>query len=374
MTSRWATVHWHRATPWVALAVVVLALGALAGSGDSTEPLAPDSVAADGTKALVLSLRQLGATVEVTRQPPVEGRVDVALLLADQLSSPDRDRLLSWVRAGGVLVVADPTSSLTPPVAGSVSVLGESPTLGSGRCALAAVADVGEVAPTPGASVYTVDATSDGCFELDGVTGSLVVARDEGAGTVVAVGGAGIFTNDALGDADNAALAAALLAPVEGTRVAFLQRSLVAAGDETLGDLVSDRVRSLLAALAVAFGLYAWWRARRLGPPVAEALPVELEAADLVRAIGDLHHYGRRHEEAGVVLRRDLSRRLATRVGLAPTAAPEQVAEIVAHRAGLPPERVRAVLVAAPVGTPEELVRLADSARVLNEEVVERVR
>src|ERR1700736_2446596 len=93
----------------VGLAMVMVALVA-GGQGATPPPLDPASTRPDGTKGLVLLLQALGAGVEVGALPasaaPEAG--SVALLLEDRLDTAGRDRLRSWVTAGGTLVVTDP--------------------------------------------------------------------------------------------------------------------------------------------------------------------------------------------------------------------------------------------------------------------------
>ena len=59
-------------------------------------------------------------------------------------------------------------------------------------------------------------------------------------------------------------------------------------GERTLVDLVSAGVTRALAQLALAFAVYALWRARRLGRPVAEPQPVAVAGSELVAAVGNL--------------------------------------------------------------------------------------
>ncbi len=56
------------------------------------------------------------------------------------------------------------------------------------------------------------------------------MARDEGEGAVVTLGGAGALTNEELGEADNGLLAVVLLAPEGDETVAVLPPPAGAAG------------------------------------------------------------------------------------------------------------------------------------------------
>jgi len=357
------------------LLVVALALAALLGGRPPVQgdPLDPRSSGPLGTKALVDVLGELGARVEVVAGVP-EADTDVALLLADLLDDGDREALLAWVREGGRLVAADSTSPLTPEVVGVTSLGITTPSLAPGDCPLAALGEVGRVG-APGGSVYAVDEGAVGCYPRG--EGSWLVARAEGEGTVVAVGGPATFTNIELGAQDNALLAAALLIGVRDggagrPTVAVLETPPPGAGDATLTDLIDPSVGSAFLQLLIAFGVVVLWRSRRLGRPVVERLAVEVPGSELVVAVGNLLQTARRPGRAAALLRADARRLLAERLGLPVTAPAEVLADAAASRTGLRRSDVLAVLddgetpVPGAPGGPQtddaQLVALAQSA------------
>jgi hypothetical protein len=183
------------------------------------------------------------------------------------------------------------------------------------------------------------------------------------------VGGPAAFVNSVIGNEDNAVLAGALLAPRDGTRVAFLRPPPPGGGQASLGDLVDDGVKAGLLQLVLAFGLYALWRARRLGKPVREPQPVDLPASELVLAVGHLLEKAGRAEEAGRLLGDDLRRALADRLGLGPDAPAAEVAAVAADRTGIPAARVLAALAPPPLTGPDALVALAGAADSIRQEV-----
>jgi hypothetical protein len=216
-------------------------------------------------------------------------------------------------------------------------------------------------------------AGSTACFTRNGADGRVaawlvIVAR--GRGTIVVLGGPGALVNARLGHADNAVLAAALLAPHAGERVAVLGPRPPGTGTRTLSDLVPTRVRLMLAQLALAFVVVVAWRARRLGRPVLEAQPVELAGSELVVAVGNLLQRARGRARAATVLRQDLRRTLATRLGLATDASAEQVADAAAAWSGIPSERVRGLLDGGTPADEAALVRLGQDVESVREEVV----
>lgn len=348
----------------IALLIAGIVVGALVTGppGQTGPPLDPASTAADGTRALVDSLRGLGAEVELDAPLP-DPQADVALLLTDNLDDDRREDLRAWVRDGGVLVTGDSFSPLTPDVAGPAVTGFVSMGIERGDCALAALDDVDEVEPGQSSVAYEAPPGSAACFSVDG--GSWLVAVEEGAGTIVALGGPEVLVNDRLADADHPQLAAVLLAPSAGTRVAFLRPPRPGEGEATLGDLLPDRVRFALLQLAVAFIVLAWWRARRLGRVVAEPQPVELPGSELVTAVGNLlQHTGARGRAAGL-LREDVRRTLAERLGLPPATPPDQVAAAVTARTGTDREETLGLLTRTEPADDVALVRLAQAAERL---------
>ena len=208
------------------------------------------------------------------------------------------------------------------------------------------------------------------CFG-DRSDGAFVVARDEGQGTLVAIGGAAFATNELLDERDNAVLAAALLAPVAGTAVRFVDAPLPAGGgDKTLADLVPAGVKRGLLQLAVAFVLYALWRAIRLGRPVAEEQPVEVASSELVAAIGRLLSRTRAPGAAADTLRAELRRALRTRLGVPASADAVTLAGVVAARTGTAIDRVLEAVGERPVTTDAELVAVARAVASIHQEVL----
>jgi hypothetical protein len=341
-------------------AAILLAVFLIGRPGGDGPPLDPSSSGRLGTRALVLLLEDLGADVSVRDGAP-EADDDVALVLSDALDDGQRAEVRRHVDGGGRLVVADPSSSLQPFPVGDV--LRDRRLRG---CEVPALSGVGTVDPVGGVG-FAVPATGTACFEGDG--GAFVAVADVGRGTVVGIGGAGMLTNTSLGEADNAVLAAALLAPQPGTRVAIVRPAAVGGGTRSLGDLVAPGVKGALVQLGVGFLLYALWRARRLGRPVPEPQPVPLAASELVVAVGNLLQQAGRRDQAGALLRADLHRRLAERLGLPLDAPVEVVAATAAARTGIPAERVRAALTSAPLPGDDELVSLSAEVAAVEEVV-----
>jgi len=350
----------RRWLPWLWVGAAVLAVALVASTGSQGGALDPNGTGPQGAKALVLLLRQYGA--QVTLDVGVPGQhVDVALVLSDHLDRARRGAVQEWARRGGSLVVADPASPLQvgapTEVTNSVTSSSLHP---SGPCSLPGVGDIQRLSvgpslllrPVPGSGATT-------CFGYslpDGERASFLVRQ----GTVVGLGGAGLWTNQRLAQDDNAALAVGLLAPADGRRVDVLVASRAGSGSRSLLDLLSQRLKWALGMLAVAFGALVWWRGRRFGRPITESGPVQLAGSEIVVAVGDLMARAGNRDAAARQLRYGARARLGSAVGLGPAAPPDAIA----RRLDAPAE----LLEDAPVPDDAALVRLAQSLGTLGPE------
>jgi len=355
--------------PAIAVAILVgLVLVVIVSGGPASRdaPLDPRSDAPLGTSALVALLDRLGARVDLSTGLPGQ-RDEIALLLDDHLDEQQTIELRTWVRGGGRLVVTDPRSPLVPPPVDQEDP-SDPDTLAPGFCTLPALVDVHVV--DGGAAVrYEARGADGSCFGTPG--GAFVVRRALGRGDIVSVGGAAFLTNDLLDEQDNAVLAAVLLAPVAGTAVRVVEAPLPAGGgDKSLGDLIGGGLRRAALQLAVAFVLYALWRAIRLGRPVPEEQAVEVAGSELVSAAGRLLERGKAPGAAAEVLRGGLRRTLRARFGVPADAPPSVLVEVVAARTGAELEQVRLALGDHAVSTDTELVAVASAVASVHQEVL----
>ena len=357
---------------WTLLLIVAAALVAAAVAGRPGSrglPLDPMSAAGDGTKALVDSLRALGVDVRVQPGPPgadTPAASTAAVLMIDALSDADRQRLDAWVRSGGTLVLADSSSPLAPIAPRASAGLGVLHPQLPRRCDLPALRDV-EAVKVRDAVLFRAQPGTTGCF-IEG-RDAFLVDVPQGAGHLVLLGSAGVLDNAELGDADNALLAVSLLAPTGTSTAVILTPPKPGGGRRGLQGLISRRVKLTVLQLGIAFGVLALWRGRRLGRPVAEPQPVPIPASELVSAVGHLFQRAQARSQAAAILRDDLRRLLAERLGLPPTAGPDVVAEVGAARAGVDVQELRAML--SPTDPPDEaaFVALAQSLESVRREV-----
>jgi hypothetical protein len=346
----------------VAMVVLVAAVMLLVvRSQPGPQPFDPRSGADDGATALVLLLEELGADVEVVRAVPRPGDGARLLVLDDRLDDGQRDDVARFVDGGGLAVVADPDSSLhglsgadDEVVEGFSSFPGTRQDVQSeinvdkDRCTIAALTHLRGLFILDGVR-FAAGSEASTCF--GDADHAAVIAESRGSGTMVAVGDNSMFTNALIRFADNAGLAAALLAPEPGVEVQILlgggaakTAADIGTGERTLTDLVRPGVWMALAQLAVAFVLLAIARGVRAGRPVREPSAVPVAGSEFVTANGNLMQRAGHAERAGWLVRGHLYRELCDTFRLTPTVSIDVVDREVARRAGTPPGRVAAVL------------------------------
>ncbi|MGC4894751.1 DUF4350 domain-containing protein [Micromonospora sp. DT31] len=116
---------------------------------------------------------------------------------------------------------------------------------------------------------------------------------------------------------------------------------------------------AMLVQLALAGLLVVLWRARRLGPPVSEPLPVAVRSAETVRGRARLYRRARARDSVAETLRAAARHRLLTRLNLPPDLPEDEVAARVAGSAGADPQRVADLLYGPAPKKDRELVELA---------------
>jgi hypothetical protein len=129
----------------------------------------------------------------------------------------------------------------------------------------------------------------------------------------------------------------------------------------------------VIVQLLIAGLLYVLWRARRLGKPVEEPQPVKVAASELVAAAGGLLERSGSPQYAADVLRADLRRDLASRLGLSPHLPPDTFTQVVAARTQLDAAQLQAALGPGPVSTDADLVTVARLIDIVRKEVFAHV-
>jgi len=209
--------------------------------------------------------------------------------------------------------------------------------------------------------------------------GGGLVRTGVGDAEVVMIGASDPFRNGRIGEHGNAELAVGLLSARDrviwidvhsfdlelNLRWPRLERPERPLWDRTGGNLLADLLAGYppgvlagLALAAVLAVLVALARARRLGPPVSEPLPVVVPAVEAVSGRGRLYQRTQGREVALEAVRAAALRRLAQVVDLPSVPAPDRdaLADAVAARTGQPVHRVRFTLYGPPPTTDEELL------------------
>lgn len=347
-------------------AVAIIVVVALASRSDRAggPPLDPDSTEPDGTRALTELIDAFGPPVErvVGLGDERFGAGDVLLVLEGGLDDESLERLDEAAVAGARVVVAVGDGRVArAPV---VEVLQPGATADAGPCPLG----WDELAVVRGFTVRFAPGAGDlGCFGDDRAVA--VLRRPVGRGERIEIGGPWPFTNQYLAGEDNAALATRLFA---GNRTVHLVRPApFSTGDQTLVDLLPDGFWRLVVQLAVAFGLFVWASAVRLGRPVREPTLWELPATAFTESVAQLYQRGGRRHLAARWLRWRARRDLLHRFQLPPDTEIEQLATVAAAAAGRPEDagRYAAVLRDGEPTTTEELLQVATDVDRLRQEV-----
>lgn len=388
------------------LALVVVALVAAVGVGllltSRVEPVPPfdiDSSQADGFKAVRLLLEQHDAEVDsapasaLTDGGLAPGRGDALVVPVPSAASEDElAAALEAARRGAVVVFGEPR--LAPDGEYAWSALDDASTLDTrtladepafevapGRCDIDVLTDLGDIDTAFATPISPVPAGEQRCYdENDGVH---FLRRAEGEGTVVTMSSPFLWVNARLQPRkesggpplDNGATAVRLLGDAD--RVTFIDAvpsaDAVISGSQSPIELLPLPVKLALAQLAGAFAIYLWWRSRRLGPPIAERLPVDVAGSELVVAVGDLLRRRGNAARAAETMRADTRAVLGQRLGMGQDPAPAGLVEVVAAHTGRPPAEVGAALYgdpATPVRDADSLVRLVRTLDAIRQEVL----
>jgi hypothetical protein len=176
--------------------------------------------------------------------------------------------------------------------------------------------------------------------------------------------------NEHLAALGNCALALNLLG--RGGEIAWLvpaQPAAASAGSGSFWRLVPAGAYLVAAELGVALLLTAAWRARRLGPLVAEPLPVVVRAAETTEGHARLYKASRSRGQAAQALRTAVAGRLARALGLPADAAAGVIAAEVAARTSLSRDQAQQLLSGPAPATDADLVTLATELDAMEGEV-----
>jgi hypothetical protein len=328
------------ALPWVVLAVLVaLAVTAIViAAPRGGQPLDPRSPTPQGTRALAELLR--GRGIAVTRVPTTAAAAPTDTFVVPYPSRLNDTDLAQLQDASGGVVLVDPSQRVLDSLGLELETNGDLPVRSRAPgCSLPAAVTAGTVSAGGTAFFVSDDSQTQRCYDDTLVT--------LGRYTVLGTGSA--LTNERLDQDGNAALALGLLD--RNAPVAWVLPTGAQANDTNQGGLseLTDRLPDGVAIgiwqVIVAVVLLALARGRRLGPPVAEQLPVSVRAAETVEGRARLYRAARARSAAADALREGARRRLAARLAPGPgTVDPAVLVRAVASRTGRDPGDIASLL------------------------------
>ncbi len=384
-----ATWRTSRAPVLLGALLLVASVGiALLSARGTSGRLDPSSYEPEGSRALAQLLRAEGVTVRELRTVGAAedaARAATTLLITDPDLIPPRslDRLAG--KAASTVLVApgqDALAAFAPRLAvtGTADVERRAPGCGLPAATAAGDADLGGLTystlATPtgqesGASVLCYQDDGGGTLARAGAVGGTGTRTGPRTGSVTVLGTGTPLTNDHLDRVGNAALALALLG--EQRELVWYRPSLgdpaLKGGQKPLLTLIPTPVKLAAVQLFVGVVLIALWRGRRLGPVVAEPLPVVVRAAEATEGRARLYRRAGARDRAAEALRAATLARVAPRFGLGPASDPAAVTEALTRRTGRSPQAAADLLYGAAPTDDAALVALADELDALEREV-----
>jgi hypothetical protein len=366
--------HRWRTARWLLLALVVLSVVA----GITTYLTAPrpggrmdaGSTSSEGAHALIALLRDQGVDVVVADDiAAVEraARPDTLVVTVQTIHLVDDDILRRLAALPGDRLVVDPVSRTREALAPAVRRAVEGSYGGQPECDLREATRAGDV-QLDGSDAFEAagDVPVTQCYQ-----GAVVRYRDEGR-TVTVVGSSDFMTNAGLPKRGNAALAMNLAG--DQPRVIWYAPQHTegeSSGEATISDLIPDTVKWIFWQLCVVVLLVALWKVRRIGPLVAEHLPVVVRASETVEGRGRLYRSQRASDRAADALRTAALQRLLPRLGLGPNAEQAAIIQTIAQRSGQDPNYVGHTLFGPQPATDADLVHLAHALDNIERQVAQ---
>ena len=359
---------------WVALAIIVVGVVVTVSTlltaprpGGRMDPAATSS---EGAHALVALLRDHGVDVIVADDiSAVEraARPDSLVLTVQTRHLVDDDVLRRLAAVPGDRLVVEPISRTREVLAPEVRRSAGGTPGGGPDCDLREAERAGDV--QFGAS-DTFEESGDvpvtKCYE-----GAVVRYTDAGR-TVTVVGSADFMSNAGLLKQGNAALAMNLAGTQQRVIWYAPQRTEgESSGAASLSDLIPANVTWMVWQLCLVVLLLAVWKGRRLGPLVAERLPVVVRASETVEGRGRLYRSQRAGDRAADALRTATLQRLTPRLGLGPNADRAAIVATIAQRCGQDAGAVGHILFGPPPASDTDLVNLANALDDIERQVAQ---
>jgi hypothetical protein len=315
-------------------------------------PMDPESTSPEGARALVTILREHGVdVVPADNIAAVEAaaRPDTLILVAQTFYLFDDELLRRLSVLPGDRLLVAPVSRTREELAPEIRLAGAT-TFGDNdpECDLREATRAGDARLGVSDSYEALgDVPVTRCY------GGALVRYTHNGRQVTVVSTADFMTNSGLLKEGNAALAMNLAG--SHPRVIWYapqhsESQGESGGGAGLVDSIPASVWWIVLQLYLVVALVAVWKGRRMGPLVAEQLPVVVRASETVEGARD---------RAADALRTATLQRMMPRVGLGNDALPPAVVSAVAERCGLNPQAVAHTLFGPPPASDPDLVNLA---------------
>jgi hypothetical protein len=363
-----------RAGRWVISALVLItAVAALTTSLTAARPggrMDPAATSPEGAHALIALLRDHGVDVVVADDIGAAewaAQPDTLVITVQTNHLVDDDVLRRLAALPGDRLVVEPISRTRDVLAPDVRRDSAGTAGGAPDCDMREATAAGDV--QFGAS-DTFEATGD--VAVTRCYGGAVARYTDSGRTVTVVGSSDFMANSGLLKRGNAALAMNLA----GTKPRVIwytpQHSEgESSGGATIFDLIPDRVTWVVVQLCLTVLLVALWKGRRVGPLVAEQLPVVVRASETVEGRARLYRSHRAGDRAADALRTATLQRLLPRLGLGPTADPPAIVAAVVGRIDWEPEFVRHTLFGPAPATDTDLLNLSHALDNIERQVAQ---
>jgi hypothetical protein len=351
---------------FVSLAVVLAAIE----NAPPSRPLDPTDPSSQGGRALAQLVRDRGVEVQPVRNvggsPMARG---TTVFVPDPTSLTQGDLTYLSLQAATVVVVAPGRRELRAlGIAASPVSSSGADTRISADCTFGPARVAGRV-HYQGAD-YAAPAAAATCYAR-GRSSGLFVATSNSA-RIIVFGSPRTFTNDWIDDEGDAALGLGLLSASPRLEWVVPRPPTAAPADRQqrgLTELLPHRLLWATFQLFVAVLLLALWRARRVGPVVAEPLLVVVRATETVEGRARLLRAARARGAAADALRAATLARLRDRLGLAADVTRPEAVEPVARRSGWASAEVDRVLYGPQPADDPALIRLSNELDQLDRTV-----
>jgi hypothetical protein len=325
------------------LAVTLVMTLLTPGGKGNTDDLDPANPGPTGAQGLAHVLSNHGVAVTVVRSQRelldqnIGGTTTVVVTSTSHLSGRTARAALSQATSAASVVLLNPDTEVTTGMGLPVDSHRVELTDVAAGCPGAAVAahfrlsqaDRAYTSRTRGSDVLT-------CFPDKSHGGGAMVTLPGGQGrpAVTMIGGDNLITNDAILDADNAAIALHLFG--QSDRLIWYVPSLadITASDRTSRSIAPEWFKPGLVLAASAAVFLCLWRGRRLGRLVTEPLPVIVRAVETTESRGRMYRKSRDRTRALAVLQVATRGRLAAYLGLSASSGISNVAAAAAAVSG----------------------------------------